>query len=204
MAMSRGVGVGSMVIGISLLVLSLISLICGAVVVSKMTSPAAVSIGFWGLYFIIPGVLSIMAGYKKISSLLGAALGTHILGIILGIVGLSIGAAFWTILSSTCVNFSFRHSPLNGDHCYCSYNNEIIDYPASCSDLETVRQASAAVTIIFSVFTIISFIGSIYGCIGTCCAPREQAGVVITTTQQPMAVGMNTQAYPGQKPPPYP
>ena len=50
MVMSRGVGVGSIVIGISLLVLAFISLICGAVVVSKMTKPAAVSIGLWGLY----------------------------------------------------------------------------------------------------------------------------------------------------------
>ena len=42
---------------------------------------------------------------------------------------------------------------------------------ADCSDLKTVRGATAAVTIIFCLAAIISFIGSIYGCIGTCCAP---------------------------------
>ena len=50
MAMSNGVSMGSIVIGCSLLVLILISVISGGVVVSKMTSPAAVSIGFWGFY----------------------------------------------------------------------------------------------------------------------------------------------------------
>ncbi len=50
MAMSQGVGVGSIVIGISLLVLTLISIICGGVAIGKMSSPAAVSIGFWGIY----------------------------------------------------------------------------------------------------------------------------------------------------------
>ena len=43
--------------------------------------------------------------------------------------------------------------------------------PARCSELETVRGITAAVTIIFCLATIISFIGSTYGCIGTFCAP---------------------------------
>jgi hypothetical protein len=50
MAMSKSVGVGSIVIGCTLLVLTLISVISGAVAMSKLTSPAAVSIGLWGLY----------------------------------------------------------------------------------------------------------------------------------------------------------
>ena len=51
MAMSRGVGVGSIVIGISLLVLTLISIICGGVAIGKLSSGhAGVSIGLWGIY----------------------------------------------------------------------------------------------------------------------------------------------------------
>ncbi len=58
MAMSQGVGVGSTVIGISLLVLTLISIICGGVAIGKMSSPAAVSIGLWGIYVSEHSILS--------------------------------------------------------------------------------------------------------------------------------------------------
>ena len=50
MAMSNGVGVGAIVIGCTLLVLTFISVVCGGVAMGKMTSPAAVSIGLWGFY----------------------------------------------------------------------------------------------------------------------------------------------------------
>ncbi|CAB4038978.1 Hypothetical predicted protein, partial [Paramuricea clavata] len=50
MTMSKGVRVGSIAIGCSLSVLTFISMICGIVAMSKMSSPAAVSIGLWGLY----------------------------------------------------------------------------------------------------------------------------------------------------------
>ncbi len=50
MAMSQSVSVSSMVIGCSLLVLTLISVICGGVAVSKMTRPADATVGLWGLY----------------------------------------------------------------------------------------------------------------------------------------------------------
>ncbi|CAB3986908.1 Hypothetical predicted protein [Paramuricea clavata] len=97
-------------------------------------------------------------------------------------------------------------------------------HAASCSDLKIVREATGAVTIFFALFTIVSFVGSIYGCIGTCCARREPTFIVttgqqpntilITATQgrsacnqQPPAntVVMTTQAYPAysQQPPPY-
>lgn len=50
--MSNGVGMGSIVIGCSLLVLTLISVICGAVTVNKITAQAeaAASVGLWSLY----------------------------------------------------------------------------------------------------------------------------------------------------------
>jgi hypothetical protein len=48
--MSNGIRVGSITIGCSLLVLTFLSMICGIVAMSKMSSPVAVSIGLWGLY----------------------------------------------------------------------------------------------------------------------------------------------------------
>ena len=38
--------------------------------------------------------------------------------------------------------------------------------------LMTVRHANAVVTIIFAFFASVTLVGSIYGCIGTCCAPK--------------------------------
>ena len=48
----------------------------------------------------------------------------------------------------------------------------VFSVKASCEDLDTIRSATAAVTIIYAIIAIVSLVGSIYGCIGTCCAPR--------------------------------
>ena len=148
---------------------------------------------------------------------MAVALGTHVLGIIVAIVGMSTGAAFWYILASNCrhsrsYDIYGRSYDINRDgHCSCSYDGNsatckllilfilstslnfppiglaesrgtlqamlkfnfvaLLD-PASCSDLKTVREATGAVTIIFALYAIVTFVGSIYGCIGTCGARR--------------------------------
>ena len=56
---------------------------------------------------------------------LGVALGTHILGIILAIVGLSIAAALWSILNSTCVQTGGGFYLIASDRCHCTLNNEL-------------------------------------------------------------------------------
>ena len=43
---------------------------------------------------------------------------------------------------------------------------------ASCSDLETVRDAYAAVVILYALLLIVSVVGSILGCFGACCGNR--------------------------------
>jgi hypothetical protein len=54
-----------------------------------------------------------------------AALVTHILGIILAIAGLWVGAVLWAILSATCSEHSILNSRNNDyshdDSCYCIY-----------------------------------------------------------------------------------
>ncbi|CAB4016164.1 Hypothetical predicted protein [Paramuricea clavata] len=131
--------------------------------------------------FAIPGVFSVLAGYKKQSSLLAVALGTHVLGIILAIVGMYLGAWFWAMLDSNCAD-SY------------GYNSSIFDPSASCSDLKTVREATGAVTIFFALFAIVTLVGSIYGCVGTCCARREPATIIVTTGQQPNTIMITAQA----------
>ena len=50
MAMTQGIARSSIVIGIIELVLGSISVICGIVSMSKLTSPAATTLGIWALY----------------------------------------------------------------------------------------------------------------------------------------------------------
>ena len=177
MTISRSVSKGLIVTGCSLLVLTLISIICGGVVMSKVTIPAAIySVGLWGFYFAFPGVFCILAGVKKETSLLAVALGTNILGFMVANLGLFAGAVFWTELTS-CV---YKR--------YCLYDHKDI-----ISDLKTVHNSNGAVTIVFAFFAVVTFIGSIYGCLGTCCAQRSDEMV---TTAQPNTMAMTTQSYP--------
>ncbi|XP_028402704.1 uncharacterized protein LOC114525522 [Dendronephthya gigantea] len=225
MAMSKGVSVGSMVFGCMLIVTTFISVVSGIVAMSKITRPYAASIGLWGFYFAIPAALSITAGYKKITTLMAVSLGTHILGIIIGIVGTWLAAIFWAILSSRCVFESHRTYRFQQKECYCDHYTA--SFATKCSDLTTVRNATGAVTIMFALSSIICFVGSIYGCIGTCCSPREPVmvvtagglqppGTVVMTTGTQMTTYPTAQAYPGvvqaqqypgiqnqQAPPPY-
>lgn len=48
--MSKGVGMGSIVVGCSLLVLTLICVICGSVAVSKVSAEPSATAGLWSLY----------------------------------------------------------------------------------------------------------------------------------------------------------
>ena len=50
MAVTEGTARSTAIIGIIELVLALIAIICGGVAMSKMTSPARVTIGIWALY----------------------------------------------------------------------------------------------------------------------------------------------------------
>ena len=43
---------------------------------------------------------------------------------------------------------------------------------AKCDDLDAIRSSMAAVTIVYVLIAIFSLTGSIYGCVGTCCAPQ--------------------------------
>ncbi|XP_028402423.1 uncharacterized protein LOC114525360 [Dendronephthya gigantea] len=169
MAMSKGVSVGLIVFGCMLMFTIFISVVAGIVAMSKITSPYQVSIGLWGFYFVIPAALSITAGYKKMTTLMAVSLGTHILGTIIGIIGTWLAAHFWAILSSSCAFESHRIYGVQRNECSCSYYS----FAGKCSDLTTVRNATGAVTIMFALSSIICFVGSIYGCIGTCCSPRN-------------------------------
>ena len=50
MAVTEGTARSTTIIGIIELVLALVAIICGGVAMSKLTSPAGVTIGIWALY----------------------------------------------------------------------------------------------------------------------------------------------------------
>jgi hypothetical protein len=73
---------------------------------------------------------------------LAVALGTHVLGIVLAIVGMSLGASFWAILASNCAD-TYRHSYNSYDfdpssrikrdgYCSCFYDTP---YEQTCKSL---------------------------------------------------------------------
>ena len=59
MAVTEGTARSTAIIGIIELVLALIAIICGGVAMSKMTSPAGVTIGIWALYVSTKSWLSV-------------------------------------------------------------------------------------------------------------------------------------------------
>ena len=74
---------------------------------------------------------------------------------------------------STSLNFSLSVLQSRGIlQAMLKFNSVALLDAVSCSDLKTVREATGAVTIFFALFAIVTLVGSIYGCIGTCCARR--------------------------------
>ncbi|XP_028402695.1 uncharacterized protein LOC114525515 [Dendronephthya gigantea] len=189
--MVMSVAKASTVIGCCQLLMTLVLLMCGSVAMANFENRFEASIGLWGFYFIIPAGLGIWAGYKKSTRGLVVALGTHLLGIIIALVGMTITGVFLSILASDCYQDTSQSS-LHGsnfidivmtsddEECTCLYDSHPYTYPLPCSDLAVVRKATAGVTIAFVIITIISLVGSINGCLGTCCAPEQPATVVVT------------------------
>ncbi|XP_028403769.1 uncharacterized protein LOC114526379 [Dendronephthya gigantea] len=139
-----------------------------------------------GLYFIAPGVLCIISGKKQGRAVLGATLTTNIMGMILSISSVITSALFWKSLEEECGSFG-----------------------SNCSDMKVTIRVTVATTIIFCLATIVSFIGSIYGCGTTCCTEQnyalvfnepDEAVVMVTATQSnatngPSLSGDNPPAY---------
>lgn len=49
----------------------------------------------------------------------------------------------------------------------------------SCSDLEVVRDANAAVAILYCLLIIVCFVGSIIGCAGACCVQQVRCSNMV-------------------------
>ncbi|XP_028399354.1 uncharacterized protein LOC114522805 [Dendronephthya gigantea] len=173
MAMSRSTAVGSIVTGCILLGFALITVICGAILASKLSGPVAASAGLWSVYYAVPGILTIVAGATKNGVVMGFALFFNILAVIVSLGG-SITLVIFTVLLNEVLNYN--NCSTAGNTCTCIYNKspgetDSESWNMKCDDLDTVHAIIIVCLVVFIILTINSLTASIFGCLGTCCAP---------------------------------
>ncbi|XP_028399525.1 uncharacterized protein LOC114522938 [Dendronephthya gigantea] len=220
MVMTRSTAVGSIVTGSIMLGFAIITVICGAISSSKLSGATAASVGLWALYFAVPGVLTIVAGASKNTIVMGFALFFNIIAVIISTIATIVLIVF-TAAMNEVIKYKNRTSygchPTDDDRCKCKYGDEydIRDetYDMKCSDLDTIYSVFIACLVIFIIITITCFAASIFGCMGTCCAPvdpvvvvttgvpvQSAGGTVVVATNQSSSV---QHGYPGGMPPAY-
>ncbi|XP_046857208.1 uncharacterized protein LOC124450627 isoform X5 [Xenia sp. Carnegie-2017] len=183
MVMTRSTAIGSIVTGSILLGFAIIAVICGAISASKLSGRAAANTGLWSLYLAVPGILSIVAGVKKNSSVMAFALFFNIIAVIVSSVA-SVVLIIIVILMNE-VRSSGHYSCLDvGDQCICTSTSIDYSWNMKCDDIDTVYSVFVAVLVVYIILTIVTFTASIFGCMGTCCAPRDP--VVVMTTGVPV------------------
>ncbi|CAB3987061.1 Hypothetical predicted protein [Paramuricea clavata] len=180
MTLSRGMAQASFVIGFALLGLAFGCVACGAFAMSKLHAGVS-STGLWAIYYLLPGVMLLVAGFRRYFTVFAIALGANVSGIILSMAGVSYAVGVWIVLNSDCgatltVEGIGPTLTATGDKCICVFkvydDEETSIFNASCSDLETVRDAYAAVALLYALLLIVSVVGSILGCFGACCGNR--------------------------------
>ncbi|XP_046857206.1 uncharacterized protein LOC124450627 isoform X3 [Xenia sp. Carnegie-2017] len=186
MVMTRSTAIGSIVTGSIMLGFAIIAIICGAISASKLSGRAAANAGLWSLCFVVPGVLSILAGVKKNSLVMAFALFFNIIAVIVSSVASVILIIIVVLMNEVRSSGHYSCSD-QGDQCYCT-STSIYSYFVSgnmkCEDIDTVYSVFVAVLVVYIILTIVTFTASIFGCMGTCCAPRDP--VVVMTTGVPV------------------
>ncbi|XP_046856794.1 uncharacterized protein LOC124450236 isoform X2 [Xenia sp. Carnegie-2017] len=212
MVMTRSTAIGSIVTGSILLGFAIISVICGAISASKMSGAAAASAGLWSLFFAVPGILSIVAGATKNGIVMGFALFFNIIAVI-------VSSIATLVLILATILFASLKSKWESNECSssgeggCSCGDET--YTMDCGDINTIFIVFIAVLVLYIILTITTFSASIFGCLGTCCAPHDpvfvvSAGVpaqpagtvVVTSNQSSLQQGYFPQPNVSQPPPP--
>ncbi|CAB4020775.1 Hypothetical predicted protein [Paramuricea clavata] len=162
-SMSRSVSNVSIIVGIIELVAATVSAIVGVVAVTSYSGHPSNSAGIWALVFLIPGVLSIVAGRTKNIVTLAVALFFNILATVVSSVATLVCVSFWIILT----------------HSGCNHEQ----YEFDCSSYPRVFAIIVTMTIVMMILAVTSFTGCVMGCAGTCCAPSEP--MIITTIPTP-------------------
>ncbi|XP_028403498.1 uncharacterized protein LOC114526177 [Dendronephthya gigantea] len=156
------------VVGCVLLVLTATSLICASIAMNRLydKDPKEASLGFQTICFLAPALLSILSGVRQGTTLLGPALATNSVGIMLGIGG----------LTNSILSFIKRR------RAYFSCPTESY----SCSDEKTLMSLHLVLIIVFVAFIVVSSVASGFGCFKILSKRQESEqdrGMVMTRQQ---------------------
>ena len=102
MRLSKGISNASAVFGFIILVLAVGCIAVGAVTMSKFND-AVSSIGLWAIYFLIPGILLVVAGFGRYITVLAVGIGANVFGIFVALAGMIYAAGVWVVLNATCL-----------------------------------------------------------------------------------------------------
>ena len=186
MVWSKRVARSCIHVGFVQLIFGCAGVACGAVTKSKLTGPVGATIGLWAAYFVVLGLICIVAGFFKESRILCLVMVFQVIGLIIAAAGIVISAIFWAFLNTCASPFGIEVGPAAiTDLCACGVIGDLTNYDVSCSDLRTVRNVTAVSTFVYLVLEITSFIGMIYGCVGVCCSSKEPRTVAVTQVTSP-------------------
>jgi len=173
------------VVGIILLCFGLAIVICGFVWISYGGGDGT---GLWsGIGILVAGILGIVTWVKlnKIAMIFFLIL--CILEIILLAVQCVLALLVWLVwqlvigwVESDCETVNNR--------CVCGGGHSLPMEVDNCDWVYAVEATFIAVVILSAFGAIVSFAGSIIGCMGVCCANSEQASNTTVIVQQPVAM----------------
>ncbi|XP_068749976.1 uncharacterized protein [Montipora capricornis] len=199
---AKAAGIISIFIGVC----TLIELICGFIYLSLGGPDGS---GLWcGVGLLVITILGIVTWAKRNKAVLVFYLVMCILWVIVCIVQVIIAFfawVIWRVIRAVVEEQCYQV----GDSCYCDADEAQPIPVHNCSDIKTIESLFLAIMIMSVFATILTLAGSIIGCMGTCCARPEPAGMVVVQQPGYPVVGVtNTQhvypgpgqAYPGQQP----
>ncbi|XP_068680816.1 uncharacterized protein [Montipora capricornis] len=194
------------IVGIMVGVTGLVNFICGCIYTSFGPTDAS---GLWsGIGQIIIGILGIVTWLKLNKMAFVFFLVFNILWLIILIIQVVIALIAWLIwyVIRKVVETNCFDSANSG--CVCNAEEPLPIGVSSCSDIKTIESCVIAIVITSGIAVILTFAGSIIGCMGVCCGKPQQTNVVVVQQpgmmiQQPAMV-MTTTTVAADAPPEYP
>ncbi|XP_046856984.1 uncharacterized protein LOC124450370 [Xenia sp. Carnegie-2017] len=156
MNVSKRITFSTGIFGCFIIVLA-IGCIVGGIVAMTEVSDDVSSVGLWAIYFLCSGIVLVIAGFGRFNLLMSAGVGLNTVGIFLSIAAIAYASGVWVSLDS-CES--------EAEKCKCKAVYDDSDhrtYSNSCSDLETVKDVTLAVIILYAVLFLFSLFALLVG-----------------------------------------
>lgn len=182
-----GIAKGAGIIGILLLIMGVANAIAGIVFITYNGTGAH---GLWsGGACIISGGLGILIMWKKSHVVMIFFLILNIIIVIVcGVQAFLVWVAYVLYKAFVSDQTDGRCMSTTADTCRCGPYGNYTYLNVSCDWFESIEAILLSIAILSALACIISLAGSIAGCIGACCARRQDPGVVVMNTNQPGVV----------------